>query len=135
MEDPTDAPPHRFGDYLEHAVEQGKSLSFLETATAAISHFHLAVFKTSPTSHPASRRALSAVRKLLAAPVKRAKPLTPDLLRDAHAVAMEKNTFVIWRTYWRMSMCFHGLLRWSDISIPTSEAHSGQPLFGAPYYS
>ena len=22
-----------------------------------------------------------------------------------------------WRTYWRMSMCFHGLLRWSDVSV------------------
>ena len=91
-------------------------MSFLETVTAAISHFHLAAFSISPTSHPASRRALAAARKLLATPVKRAKPLTPDLLRDVHAVAEKQDNFVTWRTYWRMSMCFHGLLRWSDIA-------------------
>ena len=116
-EDPTCAAPHRYGAYLEHAIEQGKSLSFLETVTAAISHFHLAAFHTSPTSHPASRRALVAARKLLATPVKRAKPLTPSLLRDVHDVATRQDDFVTWRTYWRMSMCFHGLMRWSDVSV------------------
>ena len=116
-ETPTAADPSRYGDYLEHVIEQGKSLGFIETVTAAISHFHLAIFKISPTSHPASRRALAAARKLLAAPVKRAKPLTPALLRDVHELAVKQDTFVTWRTYWRMSMCFHGLLRWSDISV------------------
>ena len=67
---------------------QGSPISFIETVTAAISHFHLAHFRISPTCHPASKWALAAARKLLATPVKRAKPFTPELLRDVHAVAL-----------------------------------------------
>ena len=116
-EDPENSTAERYGAYLEHAVEAGKSISFIETVTAAISHFHLAHFRVSPTSHPAAKRALTAARKLLTSPVKRAKPLTPELLRDVHAIALARNDFVTWRTYWRMSMCFHGLMRWSDVAI------------------
>ena len=36
-EDPVNLTADRYGAYLEHAVEAGKSISFIETVTAAIS--------------------------------------------------------------------------------------------------
>ena len=121
QEDAVNLTPARFVAFLEHSITQKKSLSFIELACAAISHFHLAAFNDSPTAHPSSKWALAAARRLLKKPSRQALPITPDLLRDIHAIALADDSFVTWRTYWRISMSFHGLFRWSDLAVMTTQ--------------
>ena len=81
------------------------------------SHRAQAAFHVSPTSHPSAKRALVAVRCLLKKPCKQAAPLTPEPLRDIHTLALQDDSFVTWRTYWWMSMSFHGVFCWSNLAI------------------
>jgi hypothetical protein len=52
----------------------------------------------------------------LSAPVKRAKPMTSEILGllidYLHA---EPRGLRIWRTVWRMNLAFYCLLRWDDV--------------------
>ena len=91
-------------------------LSFIKTATAAISHFHLVAFNESPTVHPSAKRDLAAARCLLQKPVRQTAPIIPCILPDVHTIALADNSFLTWRTYWCMSMIFHILFCWSDLA-------------------
>ena len=48
--------------------------------------------------------------------MKRAEPITPELILDLHKLAYKEDNLVTWRTYWRISMASHGLFRWSDLA-------------------
>ena len=93
-EDPTNSSPILYNRFLEDTVARGESLGFVETATAAISHYHLAQFRELPTAHPAARRALTAARCLLENLIKRTKPITPELIQDLHQLAYKENDLV-----------------------------------------
>ena len=71
-------------------------------------------FRKSLTVHPEVCRTLTAARYLLAKPVKRGEPMTPDLILDLHKLAYKEDN--MWHTYWIISMAFHGLFRWCDLA-------------------
>ena len=49
--------------------------------------------------------------------VQQARPLTHEILEQVAGVLRdERESFVAWRTVWRMSMSFYGMLRWDEVS-------------------
>ena len=55
-------------------------------------------------------------RRNLQVPVKRATPMTPEILADLRKLLDKKqNSLVIWRTVWRVHIQFGLLLRFDDI--------------------
>jgi hypothetical protein len=52
----------------------------------------------------------------LAAPVKRAKPMTTEILgKLIDYLRAAPRGLRIWRTVWRMNLAFYCLLRWDDV--------------------
>lgn len=49
-------------------------------------------------------------------PVRRAKPMTTNILRKAIRALNSTSNLISWRTTWRICIAFYGFLRWDDIS-------------------
>lgn len=86
---------------------------------AAIAYFYRLKKLPSPTLDPLVTMFMKGVkRKELQSGkrVKQARPLTLDILRQLHKfVTAKSRSLRIWRTVWRVSCAFYGLLRWDDI--------------------
>jgi hypothetical protein len=55
-------------------------------------------------------------RSLSVKQVKRAKPLTMEILEKAVSHLNSDDSIIVWRTVWRMVITFSCFLRWDDIS-------------------
>jgi hypothetical protein len=92
-------------------------ISRLYTHLSAISYFHRRSGKISPCDEPIVKMFMKGLKRSDSLkPIKRAKPLTVDILCKLVDLLDHDRYLITWRTVWRSVIGFSCFLRWDDIS-------------------
>ncbi len=103
-------------EYLASLSEEC-GLSRLYTHLSSISYFHRRSGKVSPCDEPIVKMFMKGLKRVDSLkPVKRAKPLTVEILQKLVNLLDRDNSLVTWRTVWRSLIGFSCFLRWDDVS-------------------
>ena len=94
-----------------------RAFSTLPPILSAISHFHSRYYLTSPTTSRSVTRSLEGAKRLFGSPSISRKIITKSILESLISLTFQRDiSFVIFRTVWRITIEFYGLLRFSEVS-------------------
>ncbi len=112
-----EATPSNLIAYLAYVSKKHSgSVSTAYTHISAIAyHYRVAGLPSITENISVSLYMKGLKRRNLNVPVKRAKPMTPEILKDLRGLLEKTPTLVNWRTIWRAHMEFGLLLRFDDI--------------------
>jgi hypothetical protein len=110
------AHPVIVANFLSDLAVSKRSLSAVEKAAAAISHFHKCAFLSSPTLNEGVLRTLKGIRKELSKPSKQKDPMSSSLLQKALSVLSAYPQLPIYRTVWRVHITALGMLRHKEVN-------------------
>jgi integrase len=103
-------------------AEETESVATVKKLAAAVNLQHEMQLLVSPTKHPSFHRLMVGIAKTFSRPRKPRLPLTKTILKSCFDkflrddMRTKKTTDLIhWRTIWRMTMEFFGLLRWDEV--------------------
>lgn len=106
-------------EYLSIVSETG-SVNVVYSHLSAISFFHKVELVKSPTEDSAVSMFMKGLKRieLETRPVKvtRARPITPEIIEKLIRLLDEDSNLIVWRTVWRIVVCYYLLYRWNDIS-------------------
>ena len=105
--------------FLQRCYDETHSVSAVYLRLSSVSYFYRLKGLVSPSSSPSVLMYLKGLKRRhieVSAPVRRAKPLTKDLLhRLTSYLLARQGTLREWRTVWRINLAFSCLLRWDDV--------------------
>ena len=94
-----------------------RAFSTLPPILSAISHYHSRYYLSSPTSSRSVTRSLEGAKRLFGSPSVSRKIITKSILQSLISLTFRPNvSFVIFRTVWRITIEFYGLLRFREVS-------------------
>ena len=94
-----------------------RAFSTLPPILSAISHFHSRYYLSSPTTSRSVPRSLEGAKRLFGSPSVSRKIITKSILHSLISLTFQSNlSFVFFRTIWRITIEFYGLLRFSEVS-------------------
>ena len=111
------AAPLHVANFLATMANKSESVSKVNTTAAAIAEYHKKNFVPSPTAHETVKMLLDAVKRRYGKAAVRRTPITPEIL-EALASDLRSGSAPLqqWRTVWRVTIAFHALLRWDEVS-------------------
>jgi hypothetical protein len=103
-------------EYLLDVSDQA-GISRVYTHLSSISYNYRRLGKVSPCDDIRMKMFMKGLKRdARDQPVRRALPLTVDILEKAVRLLTESDTLIAWRTVWRIVISFSCFLRWDDTS-------------------
>jgi hypothetical protein len=98
-------------------ISERAGLSRVYAYLSCISYRHRKLGLTSPCDDIRVRMFMKGLKRSLSKKqVKRALPLTMEILEKAVQHLENDDSIIVWRTVWRMVITFSCFLKWDDIS-------------------
>ena len=110
---PTQA--HYVALYLQHLAEQTKSKSAVEEAVNALAWMHSLAGINSPTSSSMVQETMQGLKRSLAKPVQKKRPITKEMLREMVADANSHPSLANIRLVTASLLAFSGFLRFDEL--------------------
>ena len=118
-----------------HEKSVSNGISRVYAYLSAISYHHRRVGEDSPCDNIRVKMLMKGLkRQNKTVPVKRARPITVEMLENAVRHLDNEDSIVVWRTVWRMVVSFSCFLRWDDIrrlQVNNLTLHSNE---NGPFY-
>ena len=116
-------------EYMAKLAEETQSFWAVKTFCSALAFEHDKQFYQRPTDAPAVRRVLAGIQRQHKRPRDPVRPMSKEKLHEAirRFLGSElgsgsfKASLTTWRTVWRMTVEFYGMLRFSEVQALTSQ--------------